>query len=177
MEKKNMDKIDQIYDIVEKRMNDINSKFDALLKEFLTPEMVSMIEVIRDTTRSNYQYRFDTNKKIVIGKCPLTNWAFGCYMNGDNGNKVFKINRICHTGYDDYAIRCLEEKTDEINEVEEYYKLITINIKDIINNITEQYRVISETQSNKLNKILSNLGTDYTPTKHIKVTVEWVEEE
>ena len=175
MEKKIIDKIDETYEILNKRIEDINLKFKILFDELLTKDVIHMIIAIRDFNKGNYVYRFAGNKTIIIGLQYRVCEKITCfYTLGYDDNRSFKMNLLNPIAYNDNYIYHLESRAKELSVMEDYYKLIINNLKNIIDDITETYRNISETQSDKLDAILSQFDADYTPTKHIKVTVEWV---
>lgn len=174
MEKKIMNKIDETYELLNERIEDINLKFRTLFKELLTPEILNMVCVIRDHNRSNYMYMFDSTKNITIGRQYEGSDKMTCFYTFGLSNRCFIMESLNAKTYNNNYIGYLELMANELGVKENYYVLIINNLKRIIDDITEKYKNISEGQSDRLDSILSRFETNYIPTKHIKVTVEWI---
>lgn len=169
MEKKVKDKIEKAGKLLDKQIaiNEENKK--AIYAELLTPEIKQMLDVIADSTYcDDYTYKAEGNWFIKIHK----GFSIRCYGSNSRAND---LSRPWYKHeYTDAAIRTIEEASKNVLETSNYIELISKNAKGIIEDITNKYKEITETQADKLDAVLERLGADIKPIKHIKVTVEWV---
>ncbi len=169
MEKKVKDKIEKAGKLLDKQIaiNEENKK--AIYAELLTPEIKQMLNVIVDSTYcDDYTYRGKDNLFIKIHK----GYSIKCTSGNGRTNDLSRPWYKCE--YTDAAIRTIEKASKNVLETSNYIELISKNAKGIIEDITNKYKEITETQADKLDAVLERLGADIKPIKHIKVTVEWV---
>lgn len=169
MEKEIMDKINRAIGELRKKNNVIKEKRDAFYSEVLTTEIRKMLLVIIESDRCAYKIRLNDQAILCITD------RFGFHMEL-GGKTISSMDYFCISSpeYTEYYIKKLEDLTNLTMNTEYYYELLYKNIEKIINDITTRYKAISETQSNKLDEILNKLDVNYTPTKHVEITIKWV---
>lgn len=173
MEKEIMDKINRAKEELTKKNDVIKEKRNAFYNEVLTTEIRKMLLVIIESDRCAYKILLSTESNDQAIFCITDRFNFQMELGGKT------INSLSHfcippAEYTEYYIRKLEDLTDLIMDTEYYYELLYNNIEKIINDITARYKTISETQSNKLDEILNKLDVNYTPTKHVEITIKWI---
>lgn len=169
MEKEIMNKIDRATEELRKRNNVIKEKRNAFYSEVLTTEIRKMLLVIIESDRCAYKIRL--NDQAIF--CITDRFCFHMEL---GGKTISSLDYFCISSpeYTEYCIKKLEELTNLTMNTEYYYELLYNNIEKIINDITVRYKAISETQSNKLDEILNKLDVNYTPTKHVEITIKWI---
>lgn len=173
MEKEIMDKIIRATEELRKRNDVIKEKRNAFYSEVLTTEIRKMLLVIIESDHCAYKINLSTGSNDQAILC-ITD-GFGFHMES-GGQTISNLDYFCISSpeYTEYYIKKLEDLTNLTMNTEYYYELLYNNIEKIINDITTRYKAISETQSNKLDEILNKLDVNYTPTKHVEITIKWI---
>ena len=168
MEKKNMDKIDTLYDYVVQKREELKERkiniYDALYNEDMKNIMRVLADHYIDTIAINndsIEFASRNGRKI---KC------FDLYINCYG----FEIHDIVNKTYDSNMIDKLSNRIEYYKELEQRILFIENNIGEIVSKITDKYKEITEKESDRLDKLLSLIDYDTTPMKHLKITVEWI---
>lgn len=174
MENKNKEKVAKAIKVLGEKAAKYNTDVKALIKNAFTPEICQMVKEImeiRNADRLTYDIKSEYSVKIsqigiyAITKknsaTPLSRFTFD-----------YCIPRV--TDYDDNTISILGKSARQLNCDIKMLKIVEPEIPTIINYITVLYKEAVELQSNRIDNVLELLDCDYEPTKHIKVTVEWV---
>lgn len=171
MEQKLKDKLDKAIAIYRQKAEQFKAEFDAFIKEMLTDDIRSMIKSIVESTHRTYHYplggeniwiHYDRTYPEI---CAKENNETICY---------FSVSYPTQPYYNNGDIVRLAMLTDKLADKQKWFKLLQDNAKDIIADICKQYKDLTEAQSDKLDKILDMLDINDEPTRHIKVTVEWI---
>lgn len=155
--------------------NEKRKRYDIEAAEFLgelfTEDVWKMIDVLLDGRRYVELYnapygdrlRFYDDKMITINRGDF------CYSN-------FRIKKYIQkeNSYDSRTIDGLTECVKHYNEQVKYLNYVKEHAEDIIETITQKYKDLNETQTDAIDKLLADLDADFEPSKHIKVTVEWI---
>lgn len=171
MEQKVKDKIDKAVVIINDKIDAFNINAEAIKNEVFTEELIKMLNTIVESKISS-TYRFDISDgrwfeydefggKVCSSSYPSMYFQFGS-------------NKIKVRNYTEDIIEILETYSRLLSQRNEDLRLFSNNVKDIIEDITKEYREITEKQSDALDNILASLDTEYEPVRHIKVTIEWV---
>lgn len=170
MEKKNVEKLQKAVELLKKNIEINNKNREIIYEELLTPEIREMLAVIIDADRCAYEHRINKDSWIRLDGIKI------CYCTNTG-----IVDALDSPGYyyenSNNSIKSIESAATRVVNISYYIKTINELSLDIINGITDRYKEITERQSNALDFILKNLGADIDPITHIKVTVEWVEEE
>ena len=177
MEQKLKDKIE----IAARELAEKQNRFYASVKEFndhfITDDIRTMINAIYDAGLS-YTYTFGEyifwisqfgDLRIKQHNNVVLTMFSSC--NVLKNEKVYRCNKYRYTNE---AISIIKTSTERYLKEVEYFKLLQDVAEDIIRDITTKYRQVVETQADSLDNILDMLDCKEEPTKHIKVTVEWV---
>jgi len=166
MEKKNMDKIDILYDYAKDNRNKLKERLNSLTKSFYTDDMKEILKTIMQHNSGYYIYIPDTDIKISF-------WNTCNFRLGINSCKL-QLYNFFEKDYDIATINRLEQEIRDEKDLEEKLSLIEDNMEKIMLTISNTYKEISEKEGGKLDELLSQINYDVAPTKHLKITVEWV---
>lgn len=89
-------------------------------------------------------------------------------------NRYFTLPAFPQKEYSKWMISRLEEEIQHDKKVEDLLSLIEDSMEEIISDISNEYKSISEQEGDTLDELLSQIDYDVTPTKHLKITVEWI---
>ena len=150
MEKKNMDKIDTLYDYVVQKSEELKERkiniYDALYNE----DMKNIMRVLVDhfintiTINNNNIIEFASRNGSKIGRFDL---YINCYG--------FEIHDMVNKTYDSNMIDKLSDRIEYYKELEQRILFIENNIEEIVSKITDKYKEITEKESDRLDKLLS----------------------
>ena len=172
MEQKLKDRIDEAAKILNKQKAEYKAQFNEFMKNMFTPEIKEMIYTIIDATNTEYCFEnFDADKRLTYSKTstrPYVRTKHGdCYhsfgLYGSIGIKY--VN-------DDFCE--LESHIKNLRENQKWFKVLQNKAPEIIQDITQKYKDITETQTDQMDEIFRMLDVEQEPTRHIKVTVEWI---
>ena len=173
MEKKLMERIDKAVAILNNNIKAFyEEKENFFTDAFRNKDVLKMINTITDTDRRGYSYR--------LNSCYLTIREDGYIairyqpMCDATAKTSFSIDTINSIKYTDSFIDNLKRRTEQLNESQKWFKRVVEQTPAIIEDITTKYKNITEKQSDTLDEIFTMLDVEEEPTKHIKVTVEWI---
>jgi len=180
MVQNNVNKTTKVMWSLMEKTDELNRKFNALVKEILTEDIKKMIDEINKAEyRDYFLYEFPN--------CYL---RFG--YEDDKGKSVsmtlYDVSGIsrrlpCVCSFENYNdtiesyLAYLKTAAERYKRRKEWYDLLYNNVEDIIDYITEKYKNCVTDQSKLIDDIFSCIGEDKEPTKHIKITVEYVNDE
>lgn len=179
MEKKVKEKIDLAIDTFKEKSVQYDKEAAEFLDELFTEDIWKMIETIADghTSVALYDVIIDDCKKCIR----FYPYAGGHKVRvaasyGDNEYSQFRMRHAIskRDSYNSSDILCLENCIEKYNENVKYLNYVKEHAEDIIETITQKYKNLTETQTDVIDKLLADLDADFEPTKHIKVTVEWI---
>ena len=170
MEQKVKDKIDKAVAIINERIDEFNINAEAIKKEVFTEELREMLNTIVES-KMNSTYRFDLSdgRWFEYDGCLKVGGSSYPSMYFNFGSSKIKVH-----DYTEDIIENLEYYSRSLSQKNEDLRLFNNSVKDIIEDITKEYKEITEKQSSALDDILASLDKKYEPVKHIKVTIEWV---
>ena len=169
MEKNNVERIKRAVEILSDKIDKHNTEYEVFKKEFWTHEVMKMVTTIVDSKGIKY---YDYMVELPNG--------FYFYVD------TFRFNNNCETyyvyapskpvcgNYDQHELDSLKYCAERFNRSQKAFQMLQDNADYIINKITEEYKEITEKQSDILDEVFDLIGVDEPKTKHIKVTVEWV---
>lgn len=171
MEKRIKENLELAIDAYNEKRKIYDIEAAKFLNELFTEDVWKMIDVLLDGRRYVNLYdipygeylRFYDDKMITISR-------------GDYCYSKFRIDRYIQkeNSYDSCTINSLTECVKHYNEQVKYLNYVKEHAEDIIETITQKYKDLTETQADAIDKVLADLDADFEPTKHIKVTVEWI---
>ena len=173
MEQKVVDKINRAHTVIREREEAFNERWKEFKREFYTNEVQMMVYTIIDATHYDYKYQLSNGYYLWItgkGRIYMGNSGGGCLSNLWIGN-LFSNTTPKH---DEAMIRAIETHAKTLKREEEALKVVSADAPDIIDNITQRYKEITENQIDALDDVLNMIGENTTPIRHIKVTVEWI---
>lgn len=177
MEQKVKEKIDLAIDTFMEKSVQYDKEAAEFLNELFTEDIWKMIKTIADGHSYIALYDVITTDK----KLRFYPYAGGFKVRvaasyGDSEYSQFRMRRAIskRDSYDSSDIRSLENCIEEYNENVKYLNYVKEHAEDIIETITQKYKNLTETQADAIDKVLADLDADFEPTKHIKVTVEWI---
>ena len=178
MEQKVKEKIDLAIDTYREKSAQYDKEAAEFLSELFTKDIWEMIRTIADGSTSVALYDVNVEE---YGKLRFYPWAGAAKVRvtaayGDSEYSQFRTIRTINKGssYDSSTMRSLERCIEEYNQNVKYLNYVKENAEDIIETIAKRYKNLTETQTDAIDKLLADLDADFEPTKHIKVTVEWV---
>ena len=167
MEKKNMDKIDILYDYAKNNRNKLIERLGSLTRSFYTDDMKEILKTIMQHDSGYYIYIPDTKIKIDF-------WSsYRDFRLGINSRKLQLFN-FFEKNYNIATIDRLEREIRDEKNFEEKLSFIEDNMEKIMLTISNTYKEISEKEGGKLDELLNQINYDVAPTKHLKITVEWI---
>ena len=179
MEQKIVEKMEMAIKLFEEKVEKFNYDAKIFCEEIFTKDIRKMLEVIKDSMRCDYYYRIKINGtayKIIIHD--LLGVYTVKYDSRIVDDKIFAshIFKYCLDEFsiDDRGLEHLKSQTYELENYIKWLHIIQDNAEDIIEDITSEYKKRTEEQNDKVDTVLELLGAEYEPTKHIKVTVEWL---
>ena len=173
MEKKLMEKIDKATIELDNKINVFHEEVEKFFDNaFRNEDILKMINTINDTNYSGYSYRIGNLCYLTINERGLVALRYDDRY--DAG--VVTVFNVCmpNQNYSDKYINLLKGRAEELVKEQEWFKKIVEETPNIIEDITTQYKNITEKQSDTLDEIFTMIDVEEEPTKHIKVTVEWV---
>lgn len=178
MEQNNKAKMEMVSMIVKKGVDDINNKFDTLFEELLTEDIKKMvISIMRINHIRFVQYKFNEEHVFCIGYCGDYSTEISCFSKR-TGLPDCHFYGVCdsinYSTNDAFYLEHLERASNKIKKEREKYDLLYNEIDNIVMNITKQYEDCMINQEHRMDAILSNLGVNVVPIKHIKITVEYI---
>ena len=185
MEEKLSKRLDEAIRIYDDKAVKLTQNFDAFIKEMLTDDIMNMIATIvdvkgSDTYEMTIQSKSDTPyptitkyiisiniyKRVTIADAQHRH-VEGCYS--------FRPSLIGGDyQHDDNILRRLKDFTKQLNNCQHWFEILQDNACQVITDICEKYKSITEKQANMLDDIFAMLDVKANPTKHVKVTVEWI---
>ena len=175
MEQKLKDKLDRAIAIYNKKAKEFNTDFARFFNEMLPKDIREMIRTIMDSTNRTYQYTLNGKSLYLDG---TVGWAACriCKYNSDDRICVFDADIIDTPlrQYNDVTIDGLKRKTEMLTCNQRWFKILQDNACEIVADICQRYKELTEKQSDTLDSIFSMLDAKENPTKHVKVTVEWI---
>ena len=178
MEKKNMEKIDKLYDLVVAKEDALRERLKSIEESLYTDEMKKIMEVLLDHCKG----------KISLGKDNTDRYNVELKFSSRSslGSRVWGLTYICGSekriypygllkkDYNDNMISALQDHVRVAKEIEQRLIFIEDHMEEFITKIGEYYREFAEKESDQLDALLAEMDYETTPTKHLKVTVEWV---
>lgn len=174
MEQKIVEKMEMAIKLFEEKVKKFNYDAKIFCEETFTEDIREMLEVITDATRCNYSYSIEVDckqYKIMVFSVAAA-YSVEDFDRHPAGHH-FQYN-LKEFSIDDRGLEILRFKTKELENYIKWLHIVQNNAKDIIEDITSTYKKLTEEQNDKVDSVLELLGAEYEPTKHIKVTVEWL---
>lgn len=168
MEKKLMDKIDKAWELVKEKEKKHNAEWKEFNAEWYTKEIKEMIYVIVDKKKDYYHIKFADGMELSLHKDEMRIY-YGGYRTLMELDEIKPI-----TLYDDDLIKRIAKHAKDIETAHNIMKELREHIQEVINNITQKYKEITEEQTRQIDNVFKMLDIQDDPIKHIKVTVEWV---
>lgn len=168
MEKKNMDKIDTLYDYVENNRDKLEERIHSLEESLYTNDMIKILETIK---QYNPYYEIHISQDNI--NYDIRFWNGSTFRLRINYEPL-SLNGFRSKQYNNKAISYLESEIQAEKILENQLSIIEDNMEEIISNISSKYKTVSEKEGDALDNLLNQINYDTTPTKHLKITVEWV---
>lgn len=171
MEQKLKDKLDKAVEIYNDKAAEYMENFNTFKYEMFPKDIQNMLATIVDATHLVYSYPL-CDKVIWIDLSPLR-----LKIIDKKGNQTicdFCSKQFYGYKYDDYTLTELKRYTEKLNLNQHWFEILQDNTCEIVTDICQKYKGLIEKQSDVLDDILKMLDIDENPTKHIKVTVEWI---
>lgn len=178
MEKKNMEKIDKLYDLVVAKEDALRERLKSIEESLYTDEMKKIMEVLIDHCKREITIGNDDTNKVHVKLKFVSSSSFGgkewklTYKCG-NDKKIIPYG-LPSKDYTDNMIYNLQQHIETAKEIEQRLIFIEDHMEEFITKIGEYYREFAEKESDRLDALLAEMDYETTPTKHLKVTVEWV---
>ena len=172
MEQKLKDKLDKAVEIYNNKAKKYMEDFNALKNEMFPKDIQNMLTTIIDATRLVYSYPL-CDKVIWIDLSPVTLKI----IDKECANQTicnFYSGQFYGYRYDDYTLTELKRYTEELNLNQHWFEILQDNACEIVTDICQKYKKLTERQSDTLDNIFSMLNAKENPTKHVKVTIEWI---
>lgn len=172
MEKKLMEKIDKATVELNDKINTFHEEVKKFFKDaFGNEDLLKMVDTINDAKYKGYSYKIG-NYYLTINERRVVALR---YDDRYDACVVTTFNVCMPTkNYSDKYIDHLKGRAQELVKEQKWFKQIVEETPNIIEDITTQYKNIVERQSDTLDEIFNMLDVQEEPTKHIKVTVEWI---
>lgn len=168
MEKKIKDKLDIAWELVREKEEKHNAEWNEFIKEWYTPEINEMVNVITDKTGNWYKNQITDDIKVYLGYNKVDIFSkHSCVK-----TRVEKLKPISE--YNDYTISEIERHAIIVEQSNKAMSTLKDHILEVIEDITQQYKNITEGQTDRINGVFKLLDVEEEPIKHIKVTVEWI---
>ena len=178
MEKKNMEKIDKLYDLVAAKEDALRERLKSIEESLYTDEMKKIMEVLIDHCKMEIAIGNDDTNEVHVKLKFVSSSSFGgkewklTYRY--SGEKRIIPYNLPNKDYTDNMIYDLQEHIRAAKEIEQRLIFIEDHMEEFITKIGEYYREFVEKESDQLDKLLAEMDYETIPTKHLKVTVEWV---
>lgn len=174
MEKKIVEKMEMAIELFEEKAERLNYDAKIFCEETFTEDIRKMLDVIIDVTRCNYSYSVEVDckrYKIIIFNRTA---SYSVEDFDRRPAKSFFQYDLKDFSIDDRGLNYLKREAKELDIYIKWLHIVQNNAKNIIEDITSRYKKLTEEQNDKVDSVLELLGAEYEPTKHIKVTVEWL---
>lgn len=170
MEKRIEEKIKFTIEEFNKSVDEFNATTSQFFEELLTDDIKRMV---KETCNFNHVSRNDYLYCRDIGSFYITDDGVPeIRVNGDIVSK-FCMDRT-RTAINDYSIRDLKWDAQKFKQHKKCFEFAKSNAEELIKEVINKYEKTMKQQTSELDNILDDLGVEYTNTKHIKVTVEWI---
>lgn len=166
MEKKNMDKIDILYDYANNKKDELKKRLGEIRQSLYAKDMKTIISALLD---HNIDHIDIEDTRVFIGSNESYGKFFDIGLAGglnipEMVTKTYDKDMINHLNYVIEQYNCTDS---ELSFIEDFMDVIVSEISDI-------YKEITEKESDDLDKLLDLINYDVAPTKHLKITVEWI---
>lgn len=173
MEQKVIEKIHDAIELVNEKIDNNNKALKLLYEEVFTKEVMQMIKTID----VKYYHFISDDRLLYIDpsdtRIRITDLTYGVVTDFEIP-KLAQPWQMMEAYYDNWGIGKIEQATKRALAHEKYLNAINKLAPEIIDDITNQYREVTEEQEGRLDDVLKMLNVDVTPVKRIKVTIEWV---
>lgn len=165
MEQKVIEKLDLAVKTLNEKIKIYNEESYIFRSELFTEDVWKMIFTI-----------MDGDSYLIMDNIGNDSWSLRFCADRDIFflGRDFKAYELTNIRHNSHTIDVLKKRTKDYNKSVEALNYLKENAKEIIDWITDNYKAITERQTDELDSILADLDADFEPTKHIKVTVEWV---
>ena len=169
MEQKVIEKINSTVELINNKIDANTETLKLLYVEVFTKDVMQMV----DATGFIYYYPISKDRMLCINP---ENKRICITDENKNVTSDFHVNHLSDPKnyYDNWSIRHLEQTAKMVLRHEQYLKTLNELAPEIIDDITDKYREATEEQEGKLDDILKMLDVDVTPTRRIRVTIEWI---
>ena len=178
MEQKMIDKIDKAHTLLEEKIDKFDKEVSQFFNEsFLNKDILQMVSVIDDANYWGYNYKMEKGYFGIFPNYPNGMPRIVLKKHESRNSEIiahFTVYNSYHKEYTEKYIERLKYMATLLNKEYVYFEEVKEKAKDIIEDITNQYKAITEKQSETLDSVFEMLDVDEEPTKHIKVTVEWI---
>ena len=163
------DKIDKAYEALEAKIEAHNNAVDEFEKEFFTPEIEQLLKDYEVNTRRNFSIRHmgEDDDWIEMRK-------YSTFHKMITNNRSLNLDRLLPKTYDDSCIYDMTRKETLLKGRSENFAFILNHAEDIAREIVEDYKTRNEKRNDELDNLLAQLDVENKPSKHIKITIEWV---
>ena len=182
MEQKVMEKLDRTINELRTKQEWHNQKLIEWRNEMFKPEIQDMVKTIVNSTKVVYRYKIKAGDKSSYDDIYF-NATYEIYFNYVITKKHLETRLASlktvttfatQYAYIDETIEQVKNQAERLQQEEEWLNVLIDKSADILEDITQKYKEVSEKQTDQLDNILSMLDVESEPTKHIKVTIEWV---
>lgn len=163
------DKIDKAYEALAAKIEAHNNAVDEFEKEFFTPEIEQSLKDYEVNTRHNFSIRHmgEDDDWIEMRK-------YSTFHKMITNNRSLNLDRLLPKAYDDDCIYDMQRKETLLKGRSENFTFILNHAEDIAREIVEDYKTRNEKRNDELDNLLAQLDVENEPSKHIKITIEWV---
>lgn len=169
MEQNNIERMKRAAKILIDKIDRHNSEYETFKKEFWTPEIRKMVNTIIDHRKIEcYKYNIELQNgySFYTNEFKFCNCNEACY--------VYMSGKPVCNNYDQCELDRLKYYAERFNDSQKAFQMLQDNADYIIKKITDDYKDITEKQSDELDSVFDLIGIDEPKTRHIKVTVEWI---
>ena len=173
MEQKLKDQLKMAADMLRTQKAEYEAQFEEFIKNMYTPEVKTMLDTIIDASNKSYLFANLTSDGKSL--CHQRNYRHPEIRScGGALHHSFGLYGNFELRYRDRDFEELESHIKNLRKNQKWFKVLQDKAPEIIQDITQKYKNITETQTDKMDKIFKMLDVEQEPARHIKVTVEWI---
>lgn len=161
------DKIDKAYEALAAKIEAHNNAVDEFEKEFFTPEIEQLLKDYEVNTRHNFLVKHMGDDYIEMRR-------YSTFHKMVTHNRSLNLDQLSPKTYDDSCIYDMTRKETLLKGRSEDFAFILNHAEDIAREIVEDYKMRNEKRNDELDNLLAQLDVENEPSKHIKITIEWV---
>ena len=175
MDKKNMEKIDMLYELVAKRNRQLEERYKAIKESLFTPDMKKIMQTLYEHFKKEIKFKESSVTLRFVDTSSIDHPVFTLqYLENGCSPVMIKPWDLGYKEYTESMIRTLENHVKKAKEIDKRLTFIEDHAEEFVKRIGEYYAKYVENESDKLDELLREMDCEMTPTKHLKVTVEWI---